>query len=235
MSQLRKALLIIFAKYPEAGLVKTRLAKEIGPEPACEVYRLMLCAVLERTCPQPGDSYSRLVCFTPVARSRDMQALLEEDGQYSGPMEPQAEGDLGTRMWDACSRAFDNGAPCVILIGTDTPFINRERVLAAERLLRSFPVVIGEAEDGGYYLMGLATRKVAPLFRDIPWSTNEVYAATTSRIGELGLSVAALPVDYDIDDLADLRRLQRDLRKVPYQEHDGLSRLRLFLETSSWI
>src|SRR5262249_2615480 len=102
--------LIVFARYPEVGQVKTRLAEAIGPEPACALYRFLVQAVLRRTCPRPLDTYQQQVCFAPESRAGAMSAFLQTDCGYSGPMSAQAHGDLGARMEQAFARAFAEGA-----------------------------------------------------------------------------------------------------------------------------
>ena len=115
------SLLIIFAKYPEVGQVKTRLARDIGPERACAFYRLLLQAVLLRTRPEPGDGYTRGLYYTPAAWGEAMRAFLHRECRYDEPLAPQSGGDLGTRMQDACARGFWGGGGRAGTLRTDDP------------------------------------------------------------------------------------------------------------------
>jgi glycosyltransferase A (GT-A) superfamily protein (DUF2064 family) len=80
-------------------------------------------------------------------------------------------------------------------------------------LLRETDVVLGPAEDGGYYLVG-ASQNVAGIFEDIDWSTARVWEQTVARLGKLGLSYESLPRWYDVDELMDLERLRDELSQL---------------------
>lgn len=194
---LRDALLI-FVKEPVPGQVKTRLAAEIGTMAACHVYRRCVERTLER-----------------LAVLRDEIALYVEPAEATGriqtwlgpawPVHPQRGATLGERLADATDRAFAEGMHRVILIGTDSPWIDHLRVEEAFSAMDRTDLVLGPAADGGYYLLGLA--KPAPeLFRGILWSTGQVLNQTLAAARRLGLVASPLHPGYDIDRLEDVRR-----------------------------
>lgn len=112
-------------------------------------------------------------------------------------------------MVQATQEAFAGGAKRVVVIGTDSPWLTEQHIGDAFTALVQSEVVIGPAQDGGYYLMGL-TRPIPELFEAIPWGTCEVCARTLTKARELQLAVALLPTGYDIDELEDLHRLIED-------------------------
>jgi hypothetical protein len=190
--------LIVFLKHPEAGKVKTRLAPALGAEAATELYRVLCEEALGATVPRPGE-YERLVFFAPPEAAESVRAWLP-----GVRLLPQVGGDLGARMDAAFARAFDRGAERVAIVGTDSPAVSRATVAAALDALDAADVVVGPAEDGGYYL--LALRQPRPeLFEGVSWSTPAVLDETLARAGRGGLEVHQLARLRDIDTVADLR------------------------------
>jgi len=190
--------LVVFLKEPRPGAVKTRLAASIGPQAAAELYRALAEAVLEATTPVAGE-YERLVFFDPPeARS----ALREWLPGVS--LRAQAGGELSARLADAFARAFGRGATRVAIVGSDAPALTRETVLQALDGLTLADVVLGPAEDGGYYLIAL--RAPHPeLVGGIDWSTPAVLQQTLERAAAAGLLVRQLERLRDVDTLEDLR------------------------------
>lgn len=193
-----KTAIVVMAKVPRAGEVKTRLARTLGPETACALYRAFI-----------GDLDLRLSRLgLPV-----LWFHWPEDPRFrqllSGAaiVVAQRGGDLGERMEAAFADAFDRGLGPVIMLGADVPHIPLSYVAdAARRLATSDDVVLGPAVDGGYYLVGL--RRATPaLFRGIAWGTDTVYEATTRRIEDEGVRTGTLPLWFDLDEIWDLKRL----------------------------
>ena len=190
--------LVVFVKHPRPGAVKTRLAAAIGPEAAADLYRALVEHVLETTTPAPGQ-YERLVFFDPPEALDEMRAWLPGVRLLA-----QSGGGLGARMADAFARAFARGARRVAIVGTDVPGVSRATASEALSALDAADVVIGPAEDGGYYL--LALREPQPgLFAGIEWSTPAVRGQTLARAAAAGLSVRELGRLRDVDTLEDLR------------------------------
>jgi hypothetical protein len=186
--------LIVFAKAPEPGKVKTRLAHELGDLEAARIYRALGRRVVDRV---RGGPYRTIVYFDPPEARDDVVRWLGAPGIE---LVPQPEGDLGARIVRAFERGFELGER-VCAIGTDSPDLDRARVETAfDSLERSGgpAAVLGPATDGGYYLVGL--RRPEPrLFTEIPWSTGAVLPATLARAGELGIVVELLPPLGDVD------------------------------------
>lgn len=115
----------------------------------------------------------------------------------------QSEGDIGCRMGSAFQASFEAGMNHVVLIGTDCPDLNAQLLAQAFQSLEQHDLVLGPAEDGGYYLIGLR-RLIPELFIGISWSTAEVLQQTQSIARNIGLAVAYLPLLSDIDRPEDL-------------------------------
>jgi len=190
--------LVVFVKHPTPGAVKTRLAAAIGPAAAAELYRALAERALEATAPAAGE-YERLVFFDPPGALEEMRAWLPGVRLLA-----QSGGDLGARMRDATDRAFARGASRVAVVGTDVPGLSRDTVVAALAALDAADVVIGPAEDGGYYL--LALREPRPeLFAGMAWSGPLVAAETRARAAAAGLVVHEVGRRRDVDTVEDLR------------------------------
>ncbi|MBI2083319.1 MAG: TIGR04282 family arsenosugar biosynthesis glycosyltransferase [Deltaproteobacteria bacterium] len=185
--------LLIFAKYPEPGRVKTRLAKTIGPEKAAILYKEMVETVMQKSLPVDGE-YRRTLCFDPPQMENDFREwfpLLE--------MRPQCRGDLGQRMSAVFQESLENGSTKTVLIGTDCVEIDRSLLCDAFDRLEKSDLVLGPAKDGGYYLIGM--KKPHPfLFEGIPWSTEKVLGLTLEKAKESDLKVELLKTLSDLDE-----------------------------------
>jgi rSAM/selenodomain-associated transferase 1 len=189
--------ILIFARVPELGRVKTRLAAEIGAEAALAVYiRLARHTVREALVLAPRVAIR--VHFTPPDAG--------DAGRWLGPEPtyiPQAEGDLGQRLDRAFRDAFTEGFTRVIVIGSDLPDLTTARLRNALAQLERNEAVIGPSFDGGYYLLGL--RRLMPeIFRDITWSTATVFGETVERLRMAGVEPAVLETLRDVDRAEDL-------------------------------
>lgn len=191
----------MFAKRPIAGRVKTRLAEEIGAEPAAQIYSAFLNDSLSRL----GDiGHYRTIGFAP--RHEESSSWFQEAAGDRWNLWPQPAADLGTRMAAYFEWEFQRGADRVVLIGSDSPTIPRAAVETAFSKLANRDCVLGPSADGGYYLIGLA--KPAPrLFESVTWSGARVLSQTIERIGQEQLSFDLLPVWYDVDTVDDLQML----------------------------
>jgi rSAM/selenodomain-associated transferase 1 len=193
--------LILFAKEPRPGQVKTRLSPPLAPEEAAALARAFIediAAALGRV----ACERRVLACAPPGA-----EAALARLAGEGFTCEPQAEGDLGARLEAACERAFAAGAARVVVVGADSPTLPPRLVDEAFEALRAKDVVLGPALDMGYYLVGL--RRPAPaLFQGIPWSTREVLPSTLAVAARAGLVLHFLPPWFDVDTPADLEFLR---------------------------
>ncbi len=190
--------LIAFAKMPRPRRVKTRLAAAIGDVRAASLYRVLGRRVLDGV---RGGDYRLVAYVDPANELAGARAWLGAEGL---DFEPQRGDGLGERLADAFRREF-GAAARVCAIGTDAPAVDRSVVERAFAELETRDLVLGPALDGGYYLIGSDAHR-PELFRDVPWSTEEVMAATLARARALGLSTAVLEPLSDIDTVEDLER-----------------------------
>ena len=190
--------LLIFLKYPTPGQVKTRLAASVGDDAACETYRACAELTLERLSAFRGEA---TVCIDPPEALGQARAWLGPDW----PLRAQQGATLGERLAEATADAFARGAQRVAVIGTDSPWIGANEIEEAFAALARAEVVLGPAQDGGYYLIGLS-RAAPEIFDGIAWSTSSVSAETLAKAAALRLRVHLLRLGYDIDRVEDLER-----------------------------
>lgn len=199
--------ILVFAKEPVPGRVKTRLAASVGPERAAELYGAFLGDTVEALAAVAGAR--RLLYFDPPG-ARDYFAALVPDGDLLA----QPGGDLGARLARGFARSFARGAGGVAAIGSDAPHLPVDALEAALEHLRGGRDVVGPSDDGGYWLIGLA-RPAPGLFEGVPWSTPDVLSATERRAAGLGRELVRVGRTFDVDDGADLERLGELLRARP--------------------
>lgn len=194
--------LLVFARLPELGKVKTRLAADLGNARALAVYEAMLRDLLAGIGTSTPDLEIEVMWAPTETANGD--ALRRAFGAHATAMQT-GEG-LGDRLAMALSeRFFFHRTEKIVVIGVDEPSLSRELIDHAFALLESCEYVLGPAEDGGYYLLGCRALSFDPsVFHDIDWGTSTVLATTLSRIAALGRTVALLPRRRDIDTAADL-------------------------------
>ncbi|MDQ2751704.1 MAG: TIGR04282 family arsenosugar biosynthesis glycosyltransferase [Bacteroidota bacterium] len=190
-----KQALLIFTKNPEAGKVKTRLAATIGNAAALTIYRQLLLHTVTVTNQLLDDKF---VFYSNYIEEKD---IWDSNAYQKGLQEGN---DLGERMNNAFHFVFQKRYNKVVIIGTDCFELNAEIIRNSFTLLNSHDVVIGPAEDGGYYLLGMK-QLYSELFNDIQWSTDAVLAQTTNKCAALQLNHCLLPVLKDIDEEKDLQ------------------------------
>jgi len=192
-----KDAVIVFEKEPVPGLVKTRLAKDIGQENAVKVYSNLLSI-----------THSVLQNFkASIFVYRDGNIPEKDDQRKNYHYRSQDGKDLGERMSKAFEEVLQGKNEKVLLIGTDCPEISQEILMMAFSALEKNDVVLGPAFDGGYYLIGMK-KKHPMLFDQIKWSTNVVLQKTIEKITHEKLSYYLLPTLRDLDNLEDLRYFQ---------------------------
>ena len=192
--------LLVFAREPVLGRVKTRLAADIGAEAALAVYRelLALTAAAVAAAQVPATVWLAEAPTPPASPHRPRP-------EWPGlPWRVQPAADsLGARMAYAFGEALAAGATRVVVIGTDCPGLSAELLRQAFDALHTADLVVGPADDGGYYLLGL--HKLQPsLFENKNWSTATVLPDTLADAARLGWRVAQLPTLHDVDSAADL-------------------------------
>ncbi len=195
-----KLALCVFAKAPQPGLAKTRLAPALGPQGAAALAeRLLQHAVGQALQADVGPVQ---VCAAPDASHPVFARLSQTHGVA---LAEQGEGDLGERMHRALARALQRH-DAALLLGSDLPALDAQVLRDAARALQTHDAVFVPALDGGYGLVGLR-RADARLFAGIDWSTPQVMAQTRERLRGAGLRWAELAPLADIDTPADLAHL----------------------------
>jgi uncharacterized protein len=194
------ARLIIFAKEPLPGQVKTRLSPLLSPQEAAQLYHSFCLDILEEMAQVPAVRLA--VAFSPSGA----QLLFRRLTPPGTDLFPQEGADLGERMAQAFARSFAAGFGPVILMGSDVPDLPVALVSEAREVLAAgqAQVVLGPCPDGGYYLVGL-TEPQPRLFQGPTWSSSTVLTDTLSLARQLGLRVHLLPPWADIDTCDDLR------------------------------
>jgi len=187
---------IIMCKAPVAGKVKTRLTSHYSAQQAADLHAAMATAVITRS--------KRLFDDVVIAADDCTHPFFATFGL---PLQPQGEGDLGTRMQHQMQLAFSDGVDAIILLGTDSPHMSEARLNMAVEGLHTVDVVIGPVEDGGYEMM--AMRGCFPLFEQIAWSSESVLSQTMAHVRVLGLSSMQLEMGFDVDFPEDILRSER--------------------------
>ena len=195
------ARILLFAKAPEPGLVKTRLAGVLGAEGAARLYKDMALRCIANACGAlPGAV--ELWCSPDATHP----FFRECAAQWGVALREQGRGDLGNRMSEALQEVMRTSA-VVLLMGTDVPSITANDINAAAVALRSGKdAVFVPTEDGGYGLIGLRRHDVR-LFGSIDWSTGAVMEQTRRRLKEMAWDWSELPSRWDVDAPEDLSRL----------------------------
>lgn len=191
--------LMIFARLPQPGKVKTRLSPPLSLKECAALYGCMLEDLLERL---SLPNIRRILFYDDEAGVREW---FEE--RWPGlELHPQRGGDLGVRMESAFGELFGEGCGSVVIVGSDSPDLPLSFIEEAFRLLEEgADAVFGPSDDGGYYLLGLREQR-RELFSGIPWSSPETLVRSLERGREAGLDMRLLPEWYDVDTPDDLTR-----------------------------
>lgn len=217
---------VVFAKEPVPGRVKTRLAADIGNDAAARIYRTLGRETVEAL---HGGGW-RIQVFADPPDEGARRRVATWLGVPVEDVRPQIDGDLGARMSAAMEEAFLS-SDRVCVVGTDVPDLDIETLDRAFAALDDADVVFGPATDGGYYLVG-ATAHRPGLFEGIAWSTRSVLSTSLERAREMGARAALLAARTDVDTLADVprrlldetagaRSLQQPLRGPPIDTQLG--------------
>lgn len=190
------SVLFIFVKNPEQGMVKTRLAADIGDDAALNVYNRLL----EYT----ESVATKIDVHKQIWYSKEIESDdLWPDSGYEKRI--QSGIDLGERMSNAFSENEKSGYGKQVIIGSDCAELTANHIEMAFRELDKHDVVLGPSEDGGYYLLGMRSY-IPELFEEMSWSTENLYRETLETIRRLRLSFAELEILNDIDTLDDLNK-----------------------------
>ncbi len=200
--------LVIIARYPEPGKTKTRLARSIGDDEAVRLYRAFLTDLAHRFAGQVCDLHW---AYTPAEVDyQTFVATIAPSLVQHMSCFPQEGTELGTRLHHIFKWSYARQFRYTIVIGSDSPHISLDIVAHARTALDDADVVLGPADDGGYYL--IAMHNPYDVFSGIPMSTSVVMQMTIKLAERQGLKVHLLKPLFDVDELPDLLRLGRLLR-----------------------
>jgi uncharacterized protein len=209
----------VMAKAPQAGRSKTRLCPPLSPEQAASLSAAFLRDITEnialaaRLVPVAG-----FVAYAPAGEEASFDGHLAAGTELvladGTPPMPDGVTGFGRCLLHAIQALLTQGFGAAVVLNSDSPTLPTALLVrTAEALLAPGDrAVLGPADDGGYYLLGVKAAHAA-LFSDIAWSTDGVAAATRVRAVSQGLELVELPAWYDVDDHASLLRLQRAVRK----------------------
>lgn len=193
--------LLLFAKSPIKGQVKTRLAAEVGEDFEVELYK---CFVEDMISLIENIGVRSKLCFYPANMKSTFSEWLGEQHCYR----PQTGDNLGERLKNAFDSAFEEDFSKVVAIGSDSPDLPEEFLRLAFKELESHDAVIGPGSDGGYYLIGFSRTSFLPVaFDGIAWSTSAVCKQTVEILKRHKLKIYLLPEWYDVDTRSDLEKL----------------------------
>jgi len=193
-----RPVILLFAKAPVPGRVKTRLAAGIGPEKAADLHRLFVYTMLDR-----------LPKFGEVELHLDI--LTDDFSRQNVSQVPQSAGNLGNRMLHALTPRVP-----ALLLGSDSPTVPDAHIAAM--LETTADVTLAPTDDGGYW--AIAARRTHPtMFEGVRWSTADALADTAAACRAAGLTVALGPSWFDVDEPADLGRIAEFLEQNGHFEH----------------
>ena len=190
-----KNLLLIFTRNPELGKAKTRLAKTVGDETALEIYKFLLGKTRDVSSKVTSD---KAVYYSVKIRENDIW------NEKTFQKHQQVGEDLGFRMLNAFKNGFEAGYEKVIIIGSDLYDLTTENIENAFDKLNTNDVVIGPAEDGGYYLLGMKSLQ-ENIFKNKNWGTETVRKDTLSDLKDKKVKLLAFKNDIDVyEDILDI-------------------------------
>jgi len=198
MTNVAKESLIIFTRYPQAGKTKTRLIPALGEEGAAQLQKKLT----EYTLKKADQLTVNIRVYFSDGNENLMANWLGNSYQYYR----QSNGNLGDRLIAALEESFTEEIEKIVIIGIDCPDLNADLIQQAFQALSTQDLVLGKAEDGGYYLIGL--RGFYPeLFQGIDWGTHLVLEQTVASAEVIGLTMSYLPMLNDIDTPEDLEKV----------------------------
>ena len=212
--------LLVFAKYPRAGNVKTRLVPPLTYNESALLYGAFLSDCF-RGFTELSDLFEPILYIADEGDRELIQEFFVEHNVLSLEeserlrIEAQRGDSLGDRLQNAFTESFSAGYDRLMVVGSDQPAIPSEYLREGFSALDNHDLVIGPADDGGYYALGLSVPQ-PELFRNIAWSTSEVFNQTIEIAKQAGLKVHCLPLWHDVDDEKALHWLlgQQELRMI---------------------
>jgi len=226
-SRRRPAAIVLFARVPRAGRVKTRLVPPLTRDQALALHVALVvrAADLVRRAARRARAVACIAWSAPFTPPHRGPAAALRAAVSGFAARPQRGGDLGARMRGAIRDLLARGHAGVVVVGSDAPLVRAADLARAARALATgAPAVIGPATDGGYWLIGLDADR-PDLFAGIPWGTARVLRATRARLAGAGLRAVVLPRARDVDRPADLAWLSAALAGKSRRRAPGLAAL----------
>ena len=206
--------LVLFAKAPVAGKVKTRMQPEITADDSARLQAALIKdSILLMSKINNADKF---IYFHPEGENKIFEKFTCE---LSFHLNCQNGADLGEKMENAFRYLFDKGYSKVVIIGADSPTLPEKHINKAFMQLNKADLVIGPSIDGGYYLIGFR-EKVCPVFSSVEWGSNKVLTQTEELIKRHNLHLSLLPVHYDIDTIENLRFLRTHIQLMQRSGED---------------
>lgn len=198
--------LLIFIKAPRLGMVKTRLQPQFTPQESLLLYIAMVEDIICLL--KCSTNFELYIFYLPEDSRTELEDWLGSSYRYV----LQRGKCLGERMENAFNWAFDTGYKRVVIVGSDIPTLELADILQAYSNLDHHDVVLGPSSDGGYYLIGMMESH-PELFREIPWSTDEVFKITVEKARSSGIKLHILSEKDDIDNFSDAHSLWQKLKQ----------------------
>ncbi|MDQ3749750.1 MAG: TIGR04282 family arsenosugar biosynthesis glycosyltransferase [Acidobacteriota bacterium] len=202
-----KKVVVIMAKVPIVGTVKTRLRPFLSAEQSATLAECFLRDTVGKAKSLPNEL---IIAYTPVEKLDVLLAILSNEQIFI----EQKGVNLGDKMFHAFEFAFVQNSDAVVMIGTDSPTFPAQFITQAFEMLSETDAVLGETTDGGFYLIGLQKLE-KEIFEAVEWSSPKTFNQMVQNIENLGWKLSLLPNWYDVDTPDDLKRLKKDLSKNP--------------------
>jgi rSAM/selenodomain-associated transferase 1 len=201
-----KKILVVMAKKPEKGKVKTRLCPPLSQEQAMNLYQNFLLDKIEQV--SKVKNVLPTLAYAPESAEKFFREIVPKNFELM----PQNGLDLGERLTNVFEELFSDNFEQIVIIGSDSPTLPTSYIEKSFFLLnkKDIDVVLGPCDDGGYYLIG-SKSFISSLFEEISWSTSKAYDETIKRIEISDLRLATSPVWYDVDSIDDLKRLIKEI------------------------
>ena len=200
--------LIIMAKEPIVGSTKTRLCPPLKSEEAAKLYEVLLWDTIKMASEIKGIDLA--IAVTPPESIDYFKNIVSSEIHLI----PVVCATIGECLSFVLGQLLNMGYSRVMAINSDGPTLPPAFIQQAIESLDQHDLVLGPAEDGGYYLIGFKHNHDS-LLKDISWSTNQVLAQTLDKANQLGLTYSLIPTWYDVDTAKDIRRLRTELKTLP--------------------
>lgn len=195
-----KKAIIIMAKVPEAGKVKTRLNSEFTALQSAEISKAFLQDVKKKA---SNLNKNVFIAFSPPNKKNRLMDMIHDETNLI----EQVGETLGDKMFNAFLTVFERGFDSAVMIGTDSPTFPPESIKAAfDALELNHDIVIGKTDDGGFYLVGMKKANKG-VFESVTWSSENTFYEFRENIAKQGLSIDEVESWYDVDEPKDVKRL----------------------------